>query len=66
MDSHQILHVRLVTEIVANNEEVNVSGIRFGYWFPVNSSTIYRCRRPLILGIVDMHISLPVLLVVFQ
>jgi uncharacterized protein (DUF2126 family) len=65
-DFHQILHVRLVAEIVANNEEVHVIGIRFRYWLPVDLSTIYRCRRPLILGIVDVHISLPVLFVVFQ
>jgi hypothetical protein len=38
--------------------------IRFRYWLPVNSSTIYGCRRPLISGIV--HISLPVLFVVLQ
>jgi hypothetical protein len=65
-DSHQILHVRLVAEIVANNEELYVFGVRFRYWLPVNSSTIYRCRRSLIFGIVDVHISLPVPVVVFQ
>jgi hypothetical protein len=68
-DSHQILHVRLVAEIVANNEELHVTGIRFRYWLPVNSSTIYRCRRSyssLILGVVDVYISLPVLFVVLQ
>jgi hypothetical protein len=66
MESHKILHVRLVAEIVANNEELHVIGIKFQYWLPVNSSTIYRCRRPLILGIADVHLSLPLLAVVFQ
>jgi hypothetical protein len=54
-----------VAGIVANNEELNTIGIRFRYWLPVNSLKIYRCRRPLILRIVDVHISLPVLFVVF-
>jgi uncharacterized protein (DUF2126 family) len=38
-DSHKILHVRLVAEIVANNDELHVFGIRFRYWLPVSSST---------------------------
>jgi hypothetical protein len=64
--SQKVFHVRLVAEIVANNEELHVFGIRFRYWLTVNSSTIYKCRCPLILGIVDVHISLLVLFVVFQ
>jgi hypothetical protein len=28
-DSHQILHIRLVAEIVANDEELHVIGTRF-------------------------------------
>jgi hypothetical protein len=57
IDSHQIILVRLVAEIVANNEELHIAGIKFRYRLPVNSSTTYRCRRPLILGIEDVHIS---------
>ena len=65
MDSQQILPLRHVAEITTKNEGLHVLGIRFYYWLPVNLLKVYRRRRPSILGIVDVHLSLPVLFVVF-